>query len=101
MKIISKCKSYPKNFEARLFIDFNQSGYLEISTNNELRKFVLLCVTFEAVSEEAMKGSIVFRYSVLKAKTELFENRLLEILQVTKKTNPNLALLFMEGNNKF
>lgn len=100
LKVFSKCKSYPANFEATMYINFDQRGYIEISTSNELKKFILLVIDFNAVSEVIMRNVIVYKYSVLKAKTELFENRLIEVIQNVKKTNPNLALI-LHGDKVF
>lgn len=101
LKILSKCRKYPKNYQVKMFIQADQQGRVEIGTQNELRDFLVLVVPFNGVSEELLKKNITFKYSLLKAKTELFENRLIDILQITKKSNPNLVLLLHEGAKGF
>ena len=91
--VFRSCQQNEEYHENQLFINYNRRGILEVQTKNEMRKFTLLNLEFVAVPEDIVKTSIAYRYSVLKAKNDLLEGRLVDVVKVVKRSNPSLGLL--------
>jgi len=52
---------------------------------------------FMASSEDVIRQSIGFRYSLLKAKSQIMQNRLKDISAILKLKNPSLLLQLQKG----
>ena len=92
LKILNKAKEHSKLYEIQMIMENEYEGYLEVSTRNELRNFVIILLPFRSIKKAKLKASAAYKYNVLKAKTELLENRFIEIVNALKRTNPNLLL---------
>ena len=97
--VFRSCMDRSGTTESALYINNNQRAILEVHSQNELRRFKLIQLDFAAVPDDIVKTSIAYRFSVLKAKNDLLENRLVDIVGLIKRTNPSLALLIQNGMN--
>ena len=91
--IFDGCENSAEYHENQLYIHHNKKALLEVQTKNEMRKFVLISLDFVAVPDDLVKSSIAYRFSVTKAKNDLLEGRLVDMIKVIKRSNPSLGLM--------
>lgn len=65
---------------------------LDFVQNVEYKFLELLSLPFAASSEDVIRQNISFRYSVLKAKDQILQNRLKDVSSILKVKNPSLLL---------
>lgn len=78
------------SFFAVFFMGNDGTAKLDFIQNMEYKFLELLSLDFHASSEEIVRQNISFRYSVLKAKDQILQNRLKDISSIIKIKNPTL-----------
>ena len=73
---------------------------LDFIQNMEYKFLELLSIEFAASTEEVIRTSIGFRYSLLKAKSQIMQNRLKDISAILKLKNPSLLLQLQKGTTQ-
>jgi len=71
---------------------------LDFIQNMEFKFLELLSLDFLAASEESIRQNISFRYSLLKAKTQVLQGKLKEVSSMLKVKNPSLLMQLQKGN---
>ncbi len=92
LEIFDNCQTNEEYHENELYISHDQRGILEVQTKNEMRKFMLISIDFVALPDNLVKTSIAYRFSVMKARKDLLEGRLIDVVKVVKRSNPSLGL---------
>lgn len=70
---------------------------LDFIQNMEFKFLELLSVDFLASPEDVIRQNISFRYSLLKAKSQVLQSRLKDISAILKLKNPSLLLQLQKG----
>jgi hypothetical protein len=97
MDIFDGCENNAEYHDNQLYIHHNRKALLEVQTKNEMRRFVLISLDFVAVPDELVKSSVAYRFSVMKAKKDLLEGRLVDMVRVIKRSNPSLGLMVINS----
>ena len=70
---------------------------LDFIQNMEYKFLELLSVDFMAAPEEIIRQNISYRYSLLKTKAQVMQNRLRDVSAILKLKNPSLLLQLQKG----
>ena len=70
---------------------------LDFIQNMEYKFLELLSLDFMSAAEDIIRQNISFRYSLLKAKAQIMQNRLKDISGILKLKNPSLLLQLQKG----
>jgi hypothetical protein len=97
IKMFNSCQKEPHNYFAVFFMQKDGLAKLDFIQNMEYKFLELLSLEFVASSEEIIRQSIGFRYSLLKAKSQIMQNRLKDISAILKLKNPSLLLQLQKG----
>ena len=71
---------------------------LDFIQNMEYKFIELLSIEFIAANEDTIRQNISFRYSLLKAKSTVLQNKLKDISSLLKLKNPSLLLQLQKGS---
>ena len=80
------------SYFAVFFMQKDGSARLDFIQNMEYKFMELLSIEFFASSEDTIRQNIGFRYSLIKAKSQIIQNRLQDISSILKLKNPSLLL---------
>ena len=86
------------SYFAVFFMQKDGSAKLDFIQNMEYKFIELLSIEFFASSEEIIRQNIGFRYSLLKAKSQIIQNRLKDISSILKLKNPSLLLQIQKNS---
>jgi len=100
IKMFNSCQKEPHNYFAVFFMQKDGMAKLDFIQNMEYKFLELLSLEFIASSEEIIRQSIGFRYSLLKAKSQIMQNRLKDISAILKLKNPSLLLQIQKGTGQ-
>jgi len=97
LKLINSCHKEPQNLFAVFFMQRDGQARLDFIQNMEFKFLELLSLDFLASPEEAIRQNISFRYSLLKAKTQVLQNKLKDVGSMLKVKNPSLLRQMKNG----
>jgi len=97
LKLINNCQKEPQNYFAVFFMQRDGQARLEFIQNMEFKFLELLSLDFLASPEELIRQNISFRYSLLKAKSQVLETKLKDVSALLKIKNPSLLLQLQKG----
>jgi len=98
LKLVNSCQKEPQSFFSVFFMQRDGQARLDFIQNMEFKFLELLSLDFLAASEEAIRQNISFRYSLLKAKTQVLQGKLKDVSSMLKVKNPSLLLQLQKGN---
>jgi len=70
---------------------------LDFIQNMEYKFLELLSIDFVAAPEEVIRQNISYRYTLLKTKAQVMQNRLKDVSAILKLKNPSLLLQLQKG----
>jgi len=97
LKLINNCQKEPQNFFSVFFMQRDGQARLEFIQNMEFKFLELLSLDFLAAPEELIRQNISFRYSLLKAKSQVLQTKLKDVSALLKIKNPSLLLQLQKG----
>jgi hypothetical protein len=97
LKLINNCQKEPQNFFCVFFMQKDGQARLEFIQNMEFKFLELLSLDFLAAPEEVIRQNISFRYSLLKAKSQVLQTKLKDVSALLKIKNPSLLLQLQKG----
>jgi len=98
LKLVNSCQKEPQSFFSVFFMQRDGQARLDFIQNMEFKFLELLSLDFLAASEESIRQNISFRYSLLKAKTQVLQGKLKDVSSMLKVKNPSLLLQLQKGN---
>jgi len=99
LKLINNCQKEPQNFFSVFFMQRDGQARLEFIQNMEFKFLELLSLDFLASPEEVIRQNISFRYSLLKAKSQVLQTKLKDVSALLKVKNPSLLLQLQKGTS--
>lgn len=97
LKMSNNCQKEPQNYFSVFFMQRDGQARLDFIQNMEFKFLELLSLDFIASPEEVIRQNISFRYSLLKAKSQVLQTRLKDISTILKVKNPSLLLQLQKG----
>jgi len=97
VKMCNSCQKEPQNYFAVFFMQRDGQAKLDFIQNMEYKFLELLSIDFIAAPEEIIRQNISYRYTLLKTKAQVMQNRLKDVSAILKLKNPSLLLQLQKG----
>jgi len=98
LRLVNNCQKEPQNYFCVFFMQTDGQARLEFIQNMEFKFLELLSLDFLAAPEEVIRQNISFRYSLLKAKSQVLQTKLKDVSSLLKIKNPSLLLQLQKGS---
>ena len=90
-KILENSVENIENHKVDFYHAENSNALIEIFAKNELRDFLLISFDLAEAPLQLIDSMLSYKFGLASAKNRLLENRLLEIYDIVKKSNPILG----------